>query len=109
MIMDSDEIYAYCKRKGYSVQYAKYWAENIFCEASMPFKQPAEPPHHIRTRGAGGDDDPANLLSLSYFRHKEIHRFGPRRFAEKYPHLKLKIMEALNRPRCGHKEKVREV
>jgi len=44
--------------------------------------------HHIRTRGAGGDDVPENLIPLCINCHTEIHKIGPTRFKAKWPHLK---------------------
>lgn len=30
--------------------------------------------HHIRSRGAGGNDEPANLIDLCPFCHDKVHR-----------------------------------
>ena len=40
--------------------------------------------HHIRTRGAGGDDRLSNLLPLCRVHHTEIHKIGKQTFFEKY-------------------------
>jgi hypothetical protein len=41
--------------------------------------------HHVKTRGAGGGDEPWNLMPLSREAHSEVHFIGLTRFAEKYP------------------------
>lgn len=41
-------------------------------------------PHHIRTRGSGGGDEPNNMLPLCRMHHVEIHRIGVKSFAERY-------------------------
>lgn len=40
--------------------------------------------HHIKTRGAGGDDSEWNLMPLCFNHHTEIHKTGLRIFANKY-------------------------
>ena len=54
--------------------------------------------HHIRTRGAGGDDDPRNLMCLCPEHHTEIHRIGNDKFGAKYG-LEERIQKALERAR----------
>jgi len=51
---------------------------------------PPSDPHHIKSRGAGGDDIPDNLLALCRDHHTEIHMIGISRFMNKYPHVGLK-------------------
>lgn len=45
---------------------------------------PPSDPHHIKTRGAGGDDSLENLLSLCRPHHVEIHTIGRKTFLNKY-------------------------
>ncbi len=40
--------------------------------------------HHLKSRGAGGDDVPENLISLCRRHHCEAHRIGRRKFLDKY-------------------------
>lgn len=40
--------------------------------------------HHVRSRGAGGDDVPENLLPLCAQHHMEIHRLGNAKMRQKY-------------------------
>lgn len=40
--------------------------------------------HHVRTRGAGGDDVPENLLPLCHEHHMEIHRIGNSGMRKRY-------------------------
>lgn len=50
-------------------------------------RQPPNEAHHIKTRGAHGDDDRSNLLSLCRKHHVEVHAIGVDSFFLKYPHL----------------------
>lgn len=49
-------------------------------------------PHHIKTRGSGGDDSPWNMVPLCDDHHTlgqdAIHRIGDYEFAEKFPAYK---------------------
>lgn len=47
-------------------------------------RKPSDP-CHIRSRGAGGADEEANLLSCCREHHQEQHQIGFVRFAERYP------------------------
>lgn len=40
--------------------------------------------HHIRTRGAGGGDEPDNVIPLCRQHHIEVHSQGAKSFAQKY-------------------------
>lgn len=40
--------------------------------------------HHIVTRGAGGSDDPENLIPLCYVHHTKCHAMGRDTFARRY-------------------------
>lgn len=40
--------------------------------------------HHIKTRGAGGGDQPFNLIPLDREHHMEVHQIGLSKFADKY-------------------------
>ena len=52
--MTREEIWSYCVKQHYSAAYAQYAMEHTVCEACH---RDAVLPHHIRARGAGGDDD----------------------------------------------------
>lgn len=43
--------------------------------------------HHIKSRGAGGDDVEENLIPLCHVHHSEIHQIGRRSMLNKYPWL----------------------
>jgi len=51
-------------------------------------------PHHIKTRGAGGDDGPENLLRLCWSCHYGIVHSpgGIRQLIETFPHLREKVL-----------------
>ena len=89
----SEQILSYCKKKGYSIEYANYWAQRLFCEICG---HPSAPPHHIKTRGAGGTDEEANLIALCAVHHKEAHTIGVVSFANKYEKFWQKILTALD-------------
>jgi hypothetical protein len=95
--MTSAQIWILCKRHHYSAAYAEYWQEHAVCEACM-LKWSAAP-HHVRTRGAGGDDAPENLLALCDACHGLVHAMGRSVFCKRFPHLKTKIDEAMERSR----------
>lgn len=40
--------------------------------------------HHIVTRGAGGIDDPGNIIHLCRSCHSEVHMIGVDTWAERY-------------------------
>ena len=40
--------------------------------------------HHIKTRGAGGDDSEENGISLCRIHHIHVHSMGWRRFAKEH-------------------------
>jgi len=94
----TDDIIAYCGRKRYSLAYARYWAAHVRCEACYE-NTPSEPPHHIRTRGAGGKDEAGNLLALCALHHRQVHDAGADTFAARYPALAGKIRKARSVPR----------
>ncbi|MBC7340617.1 MAG: HNH endonuclease [Firmicutes bacterium] len=56
------------------------WEEQC-CE--IDGARPAEA-HHIRTRGAGGSDDPENVMWLCRRHHREIHSMGRDAFFTQY-------------------------
>jgi hypothetical protein len=55
--------------------------------------------HHIRTRGAGGDDNHGNLMALCAEHHGEVHAMGVYSFATKYANLARRIHAAMEAPR----------
>ena len=95
--MTREDIWQYCVSKHYSAAYSQYAMEHLVCEACHGN---AILPHHIRTRGAGGDDDKANLLSLCALCHRRIHSLGVQRFGFLYPKLRDKMRRALDRPKA---------
>jgi hypothetical protein len=56
-------------------------------------------PHEIRSRGAGGEELPANQLQLCLDCHRIYHQRGPVSFTRRFPHLKKRIESALERRR----------
>ena len=50
--------------------------------------------HHIVSRGAGGTNNPENLMSLCVKCHRAYHQIGRLTFTLKYPHLKEKVLVA---------------
>lgn len=96
--MTSDEIWAYCEKRKYSPVYAAYWMRERVCVACL--EHPSSAPHHIRTRGAGGDDAPENLLALCTSCHRKVDDLGRTLFCRLYPHLKKKVDAAMGRPRA---------
>lgn len=62
------------------------------CEACGGLVSESIMPHHIKSRGAGGADEWANLLRLCYNCHYgDWPALGPSKFIEKYPHLFTKV------------------
>ena len=45
-------------------------------------------PHHVKSRGAGGDDVAINLLPLCALCHYEIHKRGLVYMSEEYPGIR---------------------
>ena len=45
--------------------------------------------HHVKTRGAGGSDEPWNLMPLCQAHHNEIHMKGNCLMAAKHPNVGL--------------------
>jgi hypothetical protein len=96
--MTYEEKAAYCRKRGYSDVYLEYWQDYSMCEVEG-CTEIAEPPHHIRTRGAGGLDVPGNLLAFGVHHHRHIHNIGPHAFAQMFPQFADKIRAALNAPK----------
>lgn len=63
-----------------------------YCEAC--YKPAMGMPHHIKSRGAGGSDEPENLLQLCGWCHHYIHTVGATEFLRCYPHLREKVLKA---------------
>jgi len=87
------QIQQYCKLHGFSAEYTNYWLTHPRDEARTG--EFSSPPHHIRTRGAGGGDEPGNLLALSWDKHREIEMVGAKEFCIRHPWLRYKIEVAL--------------
>ncbi len=49
-------------------------------------KWPSDP-HHITTRGAGGDDVGNNLMPLCHLHHVEWHQVGVSKMVHQYPDI----------------------
>jgi len=101
--MTRDDIAAHCHKYKYSYAYEVYWAAHRTCEVDT-CNLWSSPPHHIRTQGAGGDDDPANLLALCTGHHTGpmgIHPVGVVTFGERHPELADKLRTARERPRVS--------
>lgn len=92
----SEQIEDYCRRHHYSDGYTEFWTRHRFCQLCG---RPAVAPHHVRTRKAGGDDSPLNLLALCRDHHVEIHQVGNDTFGVRYPLIAPQITAALERPR----------
>ena len=90
-----EAIKRHCKKHRYSDSYRDYWQLHPFCEICGYH---SDPPHHIRTRGAGGGDEPENLISLCTAHHGEAHTMGVMSFADKYERFFEKIIAALSEP-----------
>ena len=71
-----------CVRNHYSAEYMGYWIQHKWCEVCGA--DTTEPPHHIKTRGAGGQDNQENLIELCREHHIEVHKIGRETFAKKY-------------------------
>ena len=100
--MTRDDIRQHCKKHGYSYGFEVYWAAHRVCEVSDCCLYSAAP-HHIRSRGAGGDDASANLLALCTAHHFEVENEGWATFAGHHPELRRKMVAAHNRPRGGRR------
>jgi hypothetical protein len=65
-----------------------YGKANPWCEVEGCGSAPVHV-HHIKSRGSGGGDNEANLISLCPEHHAECHTIGRWNFARKYYILKL--------------------
>ena len=93
----ADYVRNHCKKYGYSGAYTAYWLAHIHCEVGASdgsHIRYSAAPHHIRTRGAGGDDRPENLLALCTDCHTEIHQMGTFTFARRHPSVRAKARRA---------------
>jgi 5-methylcytosine-specific restriction endonuclease McrA len=52
-------------------------------------RPPPSDPAHLTTKGAGGGDVPENLMSLCRQCHTQQHAVGWRKFASKWPRVRL--------------------
>lgn len=55
-------------------------------------KSPCDP-HHVTTRGAGGDDVPENVMPLCHQHHVEWHAKGARFMQVKYAGIRMWLIE----------------
>ena len=92
----TDVIDEYCKKYKISKKVRGFWLRHPRCEICS---LGSSHPHHIRTRGAGGDDEPVNLIALCTTHHTEIHQLGNETFSDRYPGVALKIKGGLERSR----------
>jgi len=88
----------HCRKYKYSKEYEAYWLQNPFCEICGYY---STPPHHLRTRGAGGTDESGNLIALCTEHHNEAHTMGVQSFARKYAQFYDKIFVALDIEKVG--------
>lgn len=88
-----EAILKHCKKYKYSKEYTDFWIHHAFCEICYNY---SSAPHHIRTRGAGGTDEPGNLLALCTTHHTEAHTMGIQSFANKYEQFYEKIAATLD-------------
>jgi hypothetical protein len=77
----ADEKRLWCRLHGYSTLYQEYWVGHPSCEVCHTAD--SEPPHHLKTRGAGGDDSYENLLALCAQDHRRIHTLGDAEMARR--------------------------
>jgi len=56
----------------------------VVCTDEKKPQQFPTQPHHIKTRGAGGDDTELNLLPLCAVHHRLIHSQGLTTFSKKH-------------------------
>lgn len=60
------------------------------CIACLPVKNNNDTvAHHIKSRGAGGDDISSNLMPLCVKHHAEVHTYGLSIFSNKYSIVKM--------------------
>ncbi len=87
-----EAILRHCKKHKYSKQYTDFWIHHPFCFCGNY----SAAPHHIRTRGAGDDDEAKNLLAFCTSHHTEVGTIGILTFAKKYGQFYDKIITALS-------------
>lgn len=84
----------------YSKQYMEYAHSHFYCELNC-CGRPAEKPHHIKSRGAGGTDDRKNLISLCAEHHtgsgESVHVLGWKTFAIRHPEVWDRFKEAMGK------------
>ena len=71
-------------------QIQDYKDSHPLCETGCD-QVPWGKPHHIKSRGSGGSDEPENLLRLCWEHHVMIETVGDKRFTEYFPLLYTKI------------------
>lgn len=76
---------------------ATYRESHYGCEGRCG--KPATEIHHVRTRGAGGDDDDENLLALCSECHRGVHDLGWKTWGFMHPWLQTKLAWAHKRAR----------
>jgi hypothetical protein len=96
--MTRDDIHDHCRKHKYSYEFEVYWAAHRVCEVQDCHLYSAAP-RHIRSRGAGGDDESVNLLALCSTHHFEVENEGCWTFSDKHPELAAKIRAAKDRRR----------
>jgi len=96
--MITEMIMKHCRKYKYSREYMIYWLRHVKCEVPDCPKLAAAP-HHIRSRGAGGKDNPENLIALCTDHHREIECLGRQRFTYLHPSLRGRFGTAKRGPR----------
>lgn len=89
----TDLIRAHCKKYHYTKEYEVFWLRNPYCQLLFCHSW-SDPPHHIVTRGAGGNDEPENLVALCTLHHNEVNNNGWKTFADKYFEIRDKFYQA---------------
>lgn len=56
-------------------------------------KEPPSDPAHVRSRGAGGPDEPWNLLPLCRNHHQEQHKRGWVTFSFRFPSVAFDLID----------------
>lgn len=66
--------------------------------------------HHVKSKGAYGDDVENNVVPLCREHHTEVHKIGLNRFSEKYKDMSIWLSRNgwefdsfVNKWRCGNK------
>lgn len=74
------------KKKRYTNSaYLRFVAAYLKC---LICHKPNPDPHHVTSRGAGGGDEPENIMPLCREHHAEFHKAGVLTFIKRYKNAK---------------------